>query len=137
MPEFGNRSKIQLATCHPDLVRVLTRAIEIMDFTVVEGHRTRERQNEYFNRVPPVTKVKWPHSKHNKKPSEAVDIYPYPIDFHTIERFVLLAGVVLACAHEEGVAIRWGGDWDQDFDTADERFRDMPHFELVEPPPGD
>jgi hypothetical protein len=30
-----------------------------------------------------------------------------------------------------GIAIRWGGDWDQDGFVADERFLDMPHFELI------
>ena len=30
-----------------------------------------------------------------------------------------------------GVSIRWGGDWDKDYDEKDERFRDLPHFELT------
>ena len=28
-------------------------------------------------------------------------------------------------------AVRWGGDWDGDGDWRDERFLDMPHYELV------
>jgi hypothetical protein len=29
-----------------------------------------------------------------------------------------------------GIELRWGGDWDQDFEVKDNRFDDFPHFEL-------
>jgi len=60
-----------------------------------------------------------------------MDIAPYPIDWKDLERFYVLAGVIMACAHEEGVKIRWGGDWDSDGDYHDSSFIDLPHFELV------
>ena len=29
-----------------------------------------------------------------------------------------------------GVNLRWGGDWDQDFEVQDNKFDDFPHFEI-------
>jgi peptidoglycan L-alanyl-D-glutamate endopeptidase CwlK len=37
---------------------------------------------------------------------------------------------MLMAAVEEGVTIRWGGDWDSDGEYDDEKWRDGPHFEL-------
>lgn len=133
MPQFGQRSEAALATCHPDLVRVARRAIKVYDFTVTEGHRTEERQNALYNKRPRVTTVRWPNSRHNAMPSNAMDLAPYPIDFHDLERFYVLAGVILACAAEEGVKLRWGGDFNQNGDLHDQAFIDLPHFELVDP----
>jgi hypothetical protein len=65
-------------------------------------------------------------------PSRAVDVAPYPIDWNDFKRFYHFAGIVRAVAHQRGVKIRWGGDWDSDFDFKDERFLDLPHFELVD-----
>jgi peptidoglycan L-alanyl-D-glutamate endopeptidase CwlK len=48
-----------------------------------------------------------------------------------------LAGVVTGVAHELGIKIRWGGDWDQDGEWKDERFVDMPHYELLTAGSGD
>jgi peptidoglycan L-alanyl-D-glutamate endopeptidase CwlK len=33
-------------------------------------------------------------------------------------------------ASEEGVNVRWGGDWDGDRDIDDQTFDDLPHFEF-------
>jgi len=35
-------------------------------------------------------------------------------------------------AEEMGVAIRYGGDWDGDKKTADQRFNDLPHWEILD-----
>ena len=45
---LGERSRQRLACVHPDLVKVVERAIQItpVDFTVLEGRRTKERQAE-------------------------------------------------------------------------------------------
>ena len=46
MPILGPRSRAKLRGVHPDLVKVVERAIEItlVDFTVLEGLRTAARQ---------------------------------------------------------------------------------------------
>jgi len=60
-----------------------------------------------------------------------MDLAPWPIDWRDVERFKKLAQCVLAAADKLGVRVRWGGDWDMDGDSADERFLDLPHFELI------
>ena len=134
MFKFSKASLAQLATCDERLQRVAKRAIEVVDFTVVEGFRPKEKQDIAVAKG--LSKVRWPFGKHNKSPSLAVDLAPYPIDWREEEkarqRFCVLAGVMLMAAKIEGVTLRWGGDWDRDMDTRDERFRDLPHFEVVE-----
>ena len=48
---LGNRSKKRLEGVHPDLVKVIKRALEIseVDFAVIEGLRTYARQVELYN----------------------------------------------------------------------------------------
>ena len=68
---------------------------------------------------------------HNSKPSRAVDCVPYPIDWTDRERFTLFAGFVLGVAARMGITLRWGGDWNMNFEVKDNRFDDFPHFELI------
>nr|ADV36430.1 endolysin [Edwardsiella phage eiAU]ADV36485.1 endolysin [Edwardsiella phage eiDWF]ADV36534.1 endolysin [Edwardsiella phage eiMSLS] len=44
--------------------------------------------------------------------------------------FKSVSDAMFAAAKEQGVAIRWGGDWNQNGRSDDERFYDGPHFEL-------
>ena len=37
---------------------------------------------------------------------------------------------VRGVAYKMGVEIRWGGDWDGDFDLKDQTFMDLVHFEI-------
>ena len=133
MYTFSKRSREQLNTCHPKLVQVLEAAIKKIDFSVIEGHRGEAEQNRAF--AEGKSRLRWPDSKHNKMPSEAVDIWPYPFKpeyWNQIEVWENLAKVVLECAEELGIKIRWGGDWNQNGDWRDEKFIDGPHFELME-----
>jgi len=132
MPVFGERSRARLLTCDPRIERVLNRAILHFDFTVLEGHRGEEAQNE-AHATGRSTK-KWPDSRHNRSPSIAVDIAPWPIDWDDRERFTFLAGLIIGIARELDVPLFWGGDWDGDTEVADNGFDDMPHFELRELP---
>lgn len=129
MPRFSNRSTLALRTCHPDLQKVFTEAIKHIDFMVLEGHRGQEAQDKAFRTG--YSQVRWPNGKHNKVPSLAVDIAPYPIRWGDTERFVYFAGVIMGIASQMGIKLRWGGDWNQDTEVRDERFRDWGHFELV------
>ena len=129
MPSYSKRSAANLATCHPDLQRVFNEVIKIFDCTILQGHRGEEEQNAAYHKG--LSKLKFPESEHNVEPSMAVDAVPYPIDWEDRERMSLFAGVVLGVAHGMGVALRWGGDWDRDTEVADNRFDDLPHFELI------
>ena len=128
--KFGKRSLERLETCHPDIQKLMHLVIDRTkeDFTVLEGIRTKEVQDKLFSEGK--SKLKYPHSRHNINPSMAIDIAPYPIDWHDTSRFNKLAHVVLECAAELKLNVRWGGDWDMDGDTSDQTFNDLPHFEL-------
>ena len=128
MPKFGSKSKERLGTCHEDLQKVFNEVIKHVDCSVLEGHRDEYRQNKLFDEGK--TKVKFPMGRHNSSPSRAVDVTPYPVDWDDRERQTLFAGFVLGIARNMGIKLRWGGDWDQDFQVVDNRFDDFPHFEL-------
>jgi len=128
MPRFGNRSKKNLATCDKRLQKIFNEVIKYVDCSVLEGHRDEYRQNKLYEEGK--TKVKFPMGRHNSNPSRAVDVTPYPIDWEDRERQTLFAGFVLGIARSMGIKLRWGGDWDQDFQVADNRFDDFPHFEI-------
>jgi peptidoglycan L-alanyl-D-glutamate endopeptidase CwlK len=130
MPEFGSRSREHLKTLHPSLQRILVKAIEIIDFSILEGFRDEEKQNEAFREGK--SKLQYPQSKHNTYPSQAVDVAPYPIDWQDSERFTLLAGILKGIAHTMSIKLRWGGDWNSNNITKDQTFDDLPHFELLE-----
>lgn len=135
MPSFGNRSRANLATCHPDLQRLFNEVIKHFDCTITCGHRTEAEQDALYAKGrttpgPKVTRAQWPNSKHNTLPSIAVDVTPYPVDWKDIKRFYYFAGVVKGIALSLDIDIRWGGDWDSDTEVTDQKFNDLPHFEL-------
>ena len=130
MPNFGNRSKQKLETCDPRLQEIFETVVEKFDCSILEGHRGEERQNLLYEQGQ--SKLMFPQGKHNTNPSKAVDAAPYPIDWDNRERFVLFAGYVRGVADSMGYQLRWGGDWDNDWDTKETRFFDAPHFEIVD-----
>lgn len=135
MPTLSEKSKIRLASCDARLQRILTEVIKHIDFTVLEGHRGEAAQNEAVRNG--TSKLLWPKGKHNTNPSRAVDIAPYlpevRIDWKDLPAFGRLMGYIQRVAHEQGVRLRFGIDWDGDFRTRDESFLDAPHIELVDP----
>ena len=130
MPRFGKRSKERLATCDTRLQEVFNEVIKYVDCSILEGHRDKERQNQLY--IEGKTKVKYPNGRHNSSPSNAVDVTPYPVDWDDRERQTLFAGFVIGIARSMGITLRWGGDWDMDFQVMDNRFDDFPHFEVKE-----
>ena len=129
MPKFGRKSKENLATCDEKLQKVFNEVIKHVDCSVLEGHRSEERQEKLFKEGK--TKVHYPNGRHNASPSRAVDVVPYPIDWNDRERFHLFAGMVIGLARGMGISLRWGGDWNMNFEVDDNQFDDFPHFELL------
>ena len=129
MPQFGKKSKEQLATCNEKLRRVFNEVIKTVDCSVLEGHRDKDRQDSLYEEGK--TKVKYPHGRHNEFLSRAADVVPYPIDWDDRERFHLFAGFVLGTAKQMGIDLRWGGDWNINWFVDDNKFDDFPHFELM------
>lgn len=128
MPKFSDKSKKILQTCHIDLQGLFNEVIRTYDCTILEGHRDEETQNIYHRQGK--SKLSWPESAHNKNPSLAVDVAPYPIDWNDSVRFYHFAGFVLGIATKRGIKIRWGGDWNGNMDFKDQNFHDLPHIEL-------
>ncbi len=131
MPQFSEQSRARLQTCHIDLQRLFGAVVKHFDCTVLCGYRGQAEQNESYQRGR--SRLKYPHSLHNQKPSLAIDVAPYPLDWKDRERFCLFAGYVLGAADRMGISIRWGGDWNKNMLVGDNRFDDLPHFELDAP----
>jgi peptidoglycan L-alanyl-D-glutamate endopeptidase CwlK len=118
--QFGARSLKRLEGVHPDLVKVMKRAIgcSTLDFTVLEGRRTVARQKQLMA----AGATRTMNSRHLT--GHAVDVAPVingkvrwdgPL-YHQ------LALVIKKAAAELEVPIQWGGDW--------RSFKDGPHWEL-------
>lgn len=119
--KFGQKSLERLRTCHDDLQLLCYAILEEMDITVLCGHRGEKEQNEAF--IKGNSKLKFPKSKHNKVPSLAVDIAPYPVDWNDIKKFEEMCKIAERQAEKLGIEIRLGRDFS---------FKDYPHVELIE-----
>ena len=117
MYHLGNKSLQKLEGVHPDLVKVVKRAIEIteQDFSVIEGLRSIERQRELVNTGASTTM----NSRHLT--GHAVDIAPYPLSWDW-QYFYPIADAMKDAAQELGIDLEWGGDWTS--------FKDGPHWQL-------
>jgi hypothetical protein len=97
------------------------------------GFRTPEMQNELYKKTPKVTS-KDGYKKLSKHQSGlAVDLMPYVNgkSSPSKENYLILAGVMFACANELDLIIRSGMNWDMDQEyLIDQTFNDYPHFEL-------
>ena len=131
MPQFSKKSLDQLATCHPDLQRLFKEVIKHYDCSVICGHRNQKDQDEAIKGG--FSKTPWPKSKHNSIPSMAVDVVPFPLPPWTEHKyFIHFAGFVQGVAARLGIEIVWGGDFTADLNFDNDKFLDMPHWELKE-----
>lgn len=117
---LGERSRQRLEGVHPDLVRVVERAIEItdVDFAVLEGLRSWKRQQELYA----AGKSQTLKSRHLT--GHAVDLVPW-VDGKPVWDMALcrrVAAAMYRAAQECGVTVEWGGNWTT--------FKDGPHFQL-------
>jgi len=128
MPKFSKYSIDRLEGCDPLIQQVLDRVIHMYDCRVLWGHRSNVTQERMF--FDGHSQKRGGKSLHNKFPSMAVDVAPYPIDWQDGKRFVYFAGHVMAMANILGVRLRWGGDWNMDHRLKDNRFNDYCHFEI-------
>lgn len=114
------RSRAKFALVHPDLVKVVERAITLttVDFVVIEGRRTAAIQAELVASGASKTM----NSRHIT--GHAVDLaawvgggirWDWPL-------YAKIAAAMKQAAAELKVPIVWGGDW--------RTFKDGPHFEL-------
>lgn len=130
---LGKTSLARLKGVDEQLVNIVKRAIEIseVDFTVLEGVRTLERQRELYaqGRTAPGKIVTWTmKSRHIE--GKAVDLVPYPLDWNDLEKFNKIKDAMFQAAREQDVNLRWGADWDGDGKYREKGEYDSPHFEL-------
>ena len=131
MYKFGKTSLEKLKTCHPDLIKVAKKAIKLVDFSIVSGHRGKEEQDRYFRNG--VSKLTFPNSKHNQYPSLAFDFAPYPTNWNDTKQFTYVAGVIMGVAIADGISLRWGNDWNLDGVLGTKKdFNDYGHIEIYE-----
>lgn len=139
MFNLGSRSLANLAGVHPDMVKVVNRAIQIteQDFMVIEGVRTQARQNQLYaqGRTAPGAIVTWTKTSNHFRNAKsgyghAVDLVPFPVDWNDLKKFDAIALAMFAAADELGIPIRWGADWDRDGKWRERGESDSPHFEL-------
>lgn len=117
---LGQRSLTRLEGVHPDLVRVVKKAAAMsdIDFTVLEGLRTVERQKQLFAAGASTT------MKSRHLTGHAVDLAPLlngEVSW-AWPQYHKLAKIMKAAAADEKVPLTWGGDW--------RTFKDGPHWEL-------
>ena len=128
MYSFSQRSLDNLKNVDERLVRICNELIKRIDFAVIEGFRTPERQKEMydkgFSKIDGISKK----GKHNYSPSLAIDIIPYKKGHNPFDgskesdiMFDNLAKEFKQVAKELGINITWGGEW---------KFIDKPHFQI-------
>ncbi|WP_260282371.1 M15 family metallopeptidase [Proteus terrae] len=119
---LSRRSEENLRGVHPDLVKVVHRALEItdIDFMVIEGKRNEARQRQLVASG----KSQTMNSRHLT--GHAVDCAPLvnnQIPWNDWAYFKKVADAMMQAAKELGVDIEWGGNW--------KTFKDGPHFQLT------
>ena len=139
MPKFSTASALKLSTCHPDMQTLFNEVVKTYDCTIVCGHRNEADQNKAYNEGK--SEKRWPESKHNTTPSQAVDVMPYlpqvGIDWKDEKALYLFIGKVMVIAHQLWLKgdmahqVRFGVDWDGDGRTLDQTFHDGAHCELI------
>ena len=117
---LSQRSLDNLKGVHPDLVKVVERALELteVDFVVVEGIRTEEKQRHYVE----IGASKTMNSRHLT--GHAVDLIAWV--GRTVNRglcrYQKISDAMKEAGRELGIPVEWGGDW--------KTFKDGPHFQL-------
>jgi len=129
MYSFGKRSKDNLDTLAEPLALVCKEVIRHIDFSVIEGHRSLERQKELFDDGKSQIDGISLKGNHNYLPSLAVDVIPYKKGHNPFDgsdeselMFYKLNREFRNASKKLGIEIVWGGDW--------RSFSDMPHYEL-------
>lgn len=133
MRKWGEKSQHVYDTLDPALQRIMDRVLhEVADISLLYGFRNEAEQNRLFDEGK--SQLRFPKSKHNHYPSIAVDFAPYPYPKRETKLWAALAyvaGRAIAIAAQEGIILRWGGDWNQNGDLTDQHFDDLFHLEIA------
>jgi peptidoglycan L-alanyl-D-glutamate endopeptidase CwlK len=122
---MDSKSLDKLKECHPDLQTLIRRVDEVYPVQVICGFRSNEDQQKAFDegksKAPPGK------SKHNQKPSLAVDVVPDPdrnhktISWTDLTQYEIMCFAIEQIAEDLNIKIRLGRDFS---------IVDWPHVEL-------
>ncbi|MFP3947142.1 MAG: hypothetical protein ACLFWG_00295 [Longimicrobiales bacterium] len=154
---YGSNSRAELEEAHPELALLFEKLIQFFDVSILEAGRDPRQQVRNVRRgasrtmdsrhIPRDGEGRYDPEEH----AQAVDAAPYPVRWPRMPevspelrrairgyakdagRFYYMHGALAALAHENGVEIRHGVDWDMDDEFHDQSFDDLPHVELAVP----
>jgi peptidoglycan L-alanyl-D-glutamate endopeptidase CwlK len=118
---LGTESRRKLNECHDDLRKLITAVSKgvdegdlsyagIKDISVTCGFRDKAEQDEAVRTG--ASKSPWPTSKHNRFPSDAVDVVPFPELWSDTRKLEILHAYIAGVAHAQGVDL-YDIDWDR------------------------
>lgn len=144
MPQYSLSSEKILSQAHPDLQLIFRTALRRgYDHTIAKSYETKEETNKFYDDG--LSKIAYP-TKHNTKPSSAIDAYPYikgkaicGANQEELKQVLHFAGYIMSIAdellEEKKIThrIRGGHDWNIDHDVSmkDNPFEDAGHFEII------
>lgn len=123
---FSARSNNNLKGVNAALVKVVRRALElsVVDFGVIEGIRTVERQKELVA----TGKSQTINSRHIT--GHAIDLLPAGADWSDYKCWLPVLDAVHCAGKELGVKLRFGITWTDNPNDKPAKFLDAPHIEL-------
>lgn len=131
MAQFSKASEQSIKTCHHDMQAIFNAVEQEIDCEILCGHRTEMEQEQAYSTGD--SGFHWPDSRHNIKPSMAVDVMPVGFDMEDKSRWYWFGGYVKGIAdrlYAEGVIshkLHWAGD------HGDPEISKFPHFEIYMP----
>jgi peptidoglycan L-alanyl-D-glutamate endopeptidase CwlK len=147
MPQFGTASLDRLAQADPRIQELFKEVVKYADCTVLCSFRGKQEQDAAF--AAGNSKLRFPQSKHNSMPSQAVDVMPWHTDkphvrwpdlsgftpkqmaqIYNYASIAHFAGITRGIALERGIPIRWGGDFNRNYLMEDKDSWDLPHYQL-------
>ena len=125
--KLSEKSLEKLQDCHFLLIILAKRSSLKIDIEIFCTYRNEFNQNYAYSAK--LSKLKYPQSAHNKKPTMAFDAYPNPLNWRDIKRFKKMGKIIknefLKVCKEysvKGIELIWGGDF--------KSIKDYVHFEL-------
>lgn len=155
MNKLSDNSEAKLSTCAPVLKLIVMEVLAEMDIGVTCGHRKRAEQDALYESGE--SRLKFPKGKHNRFPSEAVDLVIYHnthkylwCDERQLHRIAATTNTTTAnvktwiymqyarldmlmqlAAKRHGIELRWGGKWQHADGILHNRFVDLFHWEIA------
>lgn len=144
---FTKQEEEMINKLHPDLRLIIITAAFFISIRIAKSTiRTEQEQAEFVKKGLSKTMESYHLPRTfpefgNKAFVCAFDGLPLfeggKIDYNDVGAFCYFAGFIMATADflfREGKIthkLRWGGDWNKNHRTNDERFKDLGHFEMI------